>query len=82
MEGLRRGGRGGGDGAIRVWCAMQVEEVYRTRGSRRFPFESRPIVAKGVHALHETFISVGDVALDDESVVNQPSIEEEVVVGL
>ena len=74
--------RAGGDGAIRVELDMQVEEVYRTRGSRRFPFESRPIVAKGVHALHEMFISVGDVALDDESVVNQPSIEEEVVVGL
>jgi hypothetical protein len=28
------------------------------------------------------FIAVGDVALDDESVINQPLIEEEVVVGL
>ena len=61
---------------------MQVEEVYRTQGSRRSPFESRPIVAKGVHALYEMFISGGDVALDNESVVNQPAIEEEVVVGL
>jgi hypothetical protein len=50
--------RAGGDGAIWVELDMQVKEVCRTRESRRFPFESRPVVAKGVHALHETFAAV------------------------
>jgi hypothetical protein len=40
------------------------------------------VVTKGVNLLHETFVAVGDVAMDYECAINQPSIEEEVVIGL
>jgi hypothetical protein len=67
------------DASLVVQLKGKVKERDRTSWFRGFPFESRSGVAEGVHRRHESCKASGTSSLEDESIIDETTVEENAV---
>ena len=66
-----------GDAMVVVQLECKVQEGNRASGFRWFPFESSSGGAEGVHRVKKVGMSSGALSLDNKSIIDQTTVEED-----